>query len=103
MKHQIYITDLSRQSTIICATRANIAVEVASHNLYIQVSVYSVCDSYRVFVSRINQISDNMWYGMKLVHGRPRHSLSYGSVECSNQDVHDATVAWCLIITQTMN
>jgi len=32
--------------------------------------------------------------GMKLVHGKPRHSQSLGSVERSNQDVRDMLVAW---------
>jgi len=35
-----------------------------------------------------------MWPGMKLVHGKPRHSQSQGSVERSNQDVQDVLVAW---------
>ena len=31
---------------------------------------------------------------MKLVHGKPRHSQSQGSVERSNQDVRDMMAAW---------
>jgi len=31
---------------------------------------------------------------MKLVHGKPRHSQSQGSVERSNQAVRDMLVAW---------
>jgi len=34
-----------------------------------------------------------MWPGMKLVHGKPRHSQSQGSVERSTQDVRNM-VAW---------
>ncbi|XP_024879377.1 SCAN domain-containing protein 3-like [Temnothorax curvispinosus] len=37
-----------------------------------------------------------MWPGLKLVHGKPRHSQSQGSVERSNQDVRDMLVAWML-------
>ena len=35
-----------------------------------------------------------MWPGMKLVHGKPRHSQSQGSAERSNQGVQDMLVAW---------
>jgi hypothetical protein len=31
---------------------------------------------------------------MKLMHGKPRHSQSQGSVERSNQDVRDMQMAW---------
>ncbi|KAK4872311.1 hypothetical protein RN001_016435 [Aquatica leii] len=37
-----------------------------------------------------------MWPGLKLVHEKPRHSQSQGSVERSNQDVRDMLVAWML-------
>jgi len=35
-----------------------------------------------------------MWPGMKLVHGKPRHSQSQGSVERSNQDLRDMLIVW---------
>jgi len=35
-----------------------------------------------------------MWPGMKLVHGKRRHSQSQGPVERSNQDVRDMLVTW---------
>jgi hypothetical protein len=35
-----------------------------------------------------------MWPGIKLMHGKPRHSESQRSVERSNQDVRDMLVAW---------
>lgn len=34
------------------------------------------------------------WSAIKLVHGKPRHSQSQGSVERANQDVRDSLVAW---------
>ncbi|KAJ8877020.1 hypothetical protein PR048_021472 [Dryococelus australis] len=34
------------------------------------------------------------WNGIKIVHGKPRHSQSQGSVERTNQDVRDSLVAW---------
>jgi hypothetical protein len=35
-----------------------------------------------------------MWPGLKIVHGKPRHSQSQGSVERANQDVRDMVIAW---------
>lgn len=34
-----------------------------------------------------------MWPGLSIVHGKPRHSQSQGSVERSNQDVRDMLAA----------
>ena len=39
---------------------------------------------------------------MKIVHGKPRHSQSQGSVERANQDVENMLSSW-LIDNQTMH
>jgi len=49
-------------------------------------------DNGREFANKIIQNLVDMCPGMKLVHGKPRHSQ--GSVERSNQDVRDMLVAW---------
>jgi len=46
------------------------------------------------YANKIIQNLADMWPGMKLVHGKARHSQSQGSVERSNQDVRDMLVAW---------
>ena len=51
-------------------------------------------DNGREFANKILQNLTDMWPGMKLVHGNPRHSQSQGSVERSNQDVRNMLVAW---------
>ena len=51
-------------------------------------------DNGREFANKIIQNLADMWSGMKLVHGKQRHSQSQGSVERSNQDVRDVLVAW---------
>jgi len=51
-------------------------------------------DNGREFANKTIQNLADMWPGMKLVHGQPRHSQSQGSVERSNQDVRDILVAW---------
>jgi len=51
-------------------------------------------DNGRQFANRIIQNLADMWPGMKLMHGKPRHSQSQGSVERSSQNVRDKLVAW---------
>jgi len=51
-------------------------------------------DNGREFANKIIQKLADMCPGMKLVHGKPRHSQSQGSVERSNQDVRDMLIAW---------
>ena len=53
------------------------------------------------FSIRIIQNLADMWPGMKLVHGKSRHSQSQGSVERSNQDIQDMLVAWMSDNTKT--
>ena len=35
-----------------------------------------------------------MWNGLKIVHGKPRHSQSQGSVERVNRDIEDILFSW---------
>jgi hypothetical protein len=35
-----------------------------------------------------------MWNDIKIVHGKPRHSKSQGSVERANQDVQNMLTTW---------
>ena len=35
-----------------------------------------------------------MWPELVIVHGKPRHPQSQGSVERSNGDIHDMLTAW---------
>jgi hypothetical protein len=51
-------------------------------------------DNGRECANKIIQNLAEKWEGMKLVHGKLRHSQSHGSVEKSNQDVRDMLVAW---------
>lgn len=51
-------------------------------------------DNGREFANRIIKNLAEMWPGLKLVHGKPRHSQSQGSVERSNQDVREMLVTW---------
>jgi len=35
-----------------------------------------------------------MWSDIKIVHGKPRHSESQGSVERANQDIENMLAVW---------
>ena len=35
-----------------------------------------------------------MWDSLKIVHGKPRHSQSQGSVERANRDIEDMLMTW---------
>jgi hypothetical protein len=50
----------------------------------------------REFSNKIIEAFKDLWPGLKLVHGKLRHSQSQGSVERYNQDVRDMLVAWML-------
>ncbi|XP_060859960.1 KRAB-A domain-containing protein 2-like [Metopolophium dirhodum] len=48
----------------------------------------------REFVSTIMSDLCNMWPGLKIVHGKQRHSQSQGSVERVNQDIENMIATW---------
>ncbi|XP_025414391.1 KRAB-A domain-containing protein 2-like [Sipha flava] len=74
------------------------AVEVASNllTIFLTFSAPKVLqsDNGREFVnSVINEIKE-LWSECIIVHGRPRHPQSQGSIERSNQDVENMLRAW---------
>lgn len=44
----------------------------------------------------VNKIIDNLadMFQVKIIHGKPRHSQSQGSIERANQDVRDILITW---------
>ena len=51
-------------------------------------------DNGREFVNQVIDVIEEMWDGAKIVHGKPRHSQSQGSVERANQDVEKMIATW---------
>lgn len=51
-------------------------------------------DNGREFVNSTITELHNMWEDVKIVHGKPRHSQSQGSVERANRDVEDMLATW---------
>ena len=51
-------------------------------------------DNGREFVNSIIEELRSMWEGLKIVHGKPRHNQSQGSVERANRDIEDMLTTW---------
>ena len=72
--------------------------EIACHLLDIS-SIFAVpsilqSDNGREFVNSVITELSAMWDGLKIVHGKPRHSQSQGSVERANRDIEDMLMTW---------
>ena len=77
---------------------SKIADEVAYHLLDIfttfEVPNILHSDNGREFCNQITKSLCEMWYDIKIVHGKLRHSESQGSVEQANQDVQNMLTTW---------
>ncbi|XP_050313675.1 KRAB-A domain-containing protein 2-like [Anthonomus grandis grandis] len=51
-------------------------------------------DNGREFANHVIEELCTMWRGLKIVHGKPRHSQSQGSVERANQDIQNMLMTW---------
>ena len=51
-------------------------------------------DNGREFANAVVEEIKDMWDVAKIVHGKPRHSQSQGSVERANQDVEEMLATW---------
>jgi len=51
-------------------------------------------DNGREFINKIISELCTMWKDLKIVHGKPRHSQSQGSVERANQDIENMLATW---------
>lgn len=51
-------------------------------------------DNGREFANSVINELKNMWPDLKIVHGKPRHSQSQGSVERANRDIQDMLITW---------
>ena len=52
------------------------------------------CDNGREFDNKLMKQLEEQWAGLKLVHGRPRHPQSQGSVERANAEVSKKLQSW---------
>ncbi|GBL80571.1 SCAN domain-containing protein 3 [Araneus ventricosus] len=52
-------------------------------------------DNGREFANNVVTSLKEFWPALKIVHGKPRHSQSQGSVERAKQDIENSTVFGC--------
>lgn len=78
--------------------RSKTADEVAHHLLDIFTTFGAPnilhSDNGREFCNETIQSLCKMWADVKIVHGKPRHSQSQGSIERANQDIENMLAAW---------
>lgn len=74
------------------------AEEVAHHLTDIFLIFGGPCilqsDNGKEFANSVISELKKMWSELKIVHGKPRHSQSQGSVERANQDIENMLAAW---------
>ena len=51
-------------------------------------------DNGREFANKVVTEVTELWPECKIIHGKPRHSQSQGSVERANQDVETILACW---------
>uniref|UniRef100_A0A2S2PFF3 KRAB-A domain-containing protein 2 n=1 Tax=Schizaphis graminum TaxID=13262 RepID=A0A2S2PFF3_SCHGA len=51
-------------------------------------------DNGREFANKVVTELCTMWPELKIVHGKPRHSQSQGSIERANQDIENILATW---------
>ena len=51
-------------------------------------------DNGREFINSVIAELTTLWPELKIVHGKPRHSQSQGSVERANQDIKNMLASW---------
>lgn len=80
------------------ALQSKRATEVAYHLNDIFLTIGAPCilqsDNGREFVNNVISELASLWPELKIVHGKPRHSQSQGSVERANQDIENMIGSW---------
>jgi len=83
---------------ILRALKTKRAAEVAYHLLDIFTTFRAPnilhSDNGREFCNQVIENLCSMWPDVKIVHGKPRHSQSQGSVERANQDIENMLGTW---------
>uniref|UniRef100_A0ABD2VUG2 Integrase catalytic domain-containing protein n=1 Tax=Trichogramma kaykai TaxID=54128 RepID=A0ABD2VUG2_9HYME len=83
---------------ILNALKTKRAEEVASHLVRIFLTFGAPCllhsDNGLEFVNAIINELKILWPELNIVHGKPRHSQSQGSVERANRDIEDMIATW---------
>lgn len=94
MVYQDHLTKFCLLQTL----KTKTAEEVSYHLLDIFTTFGAPCilqsDNGREFSNRIIKELKLLWPNLKIIHGKPRHSQSQGSVERANQDIENMLATW---------
>jgi len=94
LHYQDHLTKFSYLRALKNKESASVACELLSIWCIQGAPMILQSDNGREFVSAILREVVGMWEGVKIVHGRPRHPQSQGSVERANQDVEIMLGQW---------
>src|SRR5215510_869788 len=94
MNYQDYLTKFIILRPLKSKTAEKVAYQLMDIFCIVGAPFILQSENGRELSNKIIQNLADMWPGMKLVHGKPRHYQSQGSVERSNQDIRDMLVAW---------
>ena len=97
--------DHTNKLTFLGALKSKCSIEVARlliHEVFSVVGAPCILqtDNGREFVSKVIEELKLIWPDMMIVHGKPRHPQSQGSVERANGDVKKMVALWIRFIQQ---
>ena len=94
MVYQDHLTKFCILRPLTSKRATEVAFQLADIFLLIGAPVVLQSDNGSEFTAAIITELATLWPGLKIVHGKPRHPQSQGSVERANGDIKDMLVAW---------
>ena len=94
MVYQDHLTKFCVLRPLTSKRAAEVAYQLVDVFLLFGAPTILQSDNGSEFTANIITELKQLWPDMKLVHGKPRHPQSQGSVERANGDIKDMLVAW---------
>ena len=94
MVYQDHLTNFCVLRPLKSNHATEIAFQLADIFLLLGAPVILQSDNGSQFIAQIISELRSIWPELSIVHGKPRHQLSEGSVESANDDIKDMLTAW---------
>ncbi|XP_068229782.1 KRAB-A domain-containing protein 2-like [Palaemon carinicauda] len=94
MVYQDHLTKFCVLRPLTSKRAAEVAFQLADIFLLLGAPVILQSDNGSEFTAQIITELRSLWLELSIVHGKPRHPQSQGSVERANGDIKDMIVAW---------
>ncbi|XP_068224797.1 KRAB-A domain-containing protein 2-like [Palaemon carinicauda] len=94
MVYQDHLTKFCVLRPLTPKRAAEVAFQLADNFLLLGAPVIFQSDNGSEFTAQIITELRSLWHELSIVHGKPRHPQSQGSVERANGDIKDMLVAW---------